>query len=890
MEGMLEEVSGPRASGASHDDHAKREVRMALEELIVDWSRDRPAWQREVMRRVAAGEVLSNEDYHSLIEVIVEANELPVGQFGLEQLPHAASQDLPVCLLAIEKPEHVNALESKEPLTFEPQGLTIVYGDNGSGKSGYARLLKRITRARHREDILTDVFRDTSTAKPTAALSVRIGNAEEALTWPESPLPELQRMLFYDSACGSAYIASESDFPYRPSALFVMDGLIEACVGIRACIDAKLVENGATTSPLPAVHEQAQGTDAGQFLLSLSASSSVETLDALIANFDAATETVEDLKNKEVHLRSADTTKARQQLARQSEKLIALRSHIESLDAAMGSVALAEIQEHAAAVKSLGEAGALLARSFESEPLPGVGSAPWKVLWEAAERFSKEQAYPDHDFPFLTNECRCVLCQQPLEAQSRDRLLRFDEFARNDILVRLRDAKGAYEQKVKPLRELTVSPEVTANNLKDLEDMSGGVVADVPQLLATYEAARVLVLEALSNHQAVPRIAIDHVPVITRLAQASAAAKTGAEELGNPEGIQTQLVTLTARRADLELLEQVKKSRAAIVKEIARLKEREALEAAKSAAATTGITKKILEFSEESITEVVRDTFTRETEKLRLERVTIARTRADKGALLHQPKLVGARQQVTLPRVFSEGERTALGLAAFFTEAHLDGSMSALILDDPVTSLDHVRRGLVAARLAALADARQVILFTHDVAFVADLKREAGARGVPVAERSVMRSRADERKPGACTTKHPWKAKDVPARLDELRQELARIDKASDTWDDKAYEEAVAIWAGNLSETWERIFSQEIVGQVLAEGGLEVRPTMVKILCKFSEQDQREFEGSYSRISQWAKRHDKSSMVNYVAPELDQLQQELNLVADWFKRVKGYKA
>jgi hypothetical protein len=98
-------------------------------------------------------------------------------------------------------------------------------------------------------------------------------------------------------------------------------------------------------------------------------------------------------------------------------------------------------------------------------------------------------------------------------------------------------------------------------------------------------------------------------------------------------------VALSARRADLELLDQVKVSRPAIVKEIARLKEREALEAAKSAAATTGITKKILELSEESITEVVRDTFTRETDRLRLERVTIARTRADKGTLLHQPKL-----------------------------------------------------------------------------------------------------------------------------------------------------------------------------------------------------------------------------------------------------------
>jgi hypothetical protein len=110
---------------------------MALEELIVAWSQERPAWQREVMRRVAAGETFSEEDYDSLVEVIVEGKELPTGHFGLEQLPQAASEDVPVCLVAIEKPEHVNALESKEPLTFEPQGLTIVYGDNGSGKSGY---------------------------------------------------------------------------------------------------------------------------------------------------------------------------------------------------------------------------------------------------------------------------------------------------------------------------------------------------------------------------------------------------------------------------------------------------------------------------------------------------------------------------------------------------------------------------------------------------------------------------------------------------------------------------------------------------------------------------------------------------------------------------------
>ena len=287
---------------------------------------------------------------------------------------------------------------------------------------------------------------------------------------------------------------------------------------------------------------------------------------------------------------------------------------------------------------------------------------------------------------------------------------------------------------------------------------------------------------------------------------------------------------------------------------------------------------------------MVRDSFTRETDRLRLERVTIALTRADKGTLLHQPKLVGARQQVTLPRVFSEGERTALGLAAFFTEVNLDASNSAIILDDPVTSLDHTRRSLVAARLAAFAATRQVIVFTHDVAFVGDLKREANGKGVSIAERSVMRSRADERKPGTCGMAHPWKAKDVPARMEELRKDLARIKKDSGTWDQQAYEDAVAVWAGNLSETWERIFSQEIVGSVLAEGGLEVRPMMVKILARFSDTDRQEFEGSYSRVSQWAKRHDKSALVNYVAPETKELDAEQVLVDSWFKRVKGYKA
>lgn len=177
---------------------------MSLEEQIIEWSASRPSWQRAVLRRVAMGDVISDQDYDQLVDALVASREVGDTNFGLEQLPQVAAGDPSVRLVSIAQPEHVNALASDKPLTFESTGLTIIYGDNASGKSGYARLLKRIVRARHREEVLSDVFRDTALAKPSAVITVEAGDKVMSLTWPESTPPELQRILFYDEACGDA--------------------------------------------------------------------------------------------------------------------------------------------------------------------------------------------------------------------------------------------------------------------------------------------------------------------------------------------------------------------------------------------------------------------------------------------------------------------------------------------------------------------------------------------------------------------------------------------------------------------------------------------------------------------------------------------------------------
>ena len=863
---------------------------MPLEEQIVEWATTRPVWQRSVLRHLATGQTFSSADYDRLIDAVLSFIHTFDPSFGFEHLPQTKAGDEPVTLLSIEQIEHVNALTPDKPLTFSDKGLTIIYGDNGSGKSGYARLLKRIARSRHREEqILSDVFKDNALAKPTATLAIKIGNPPKTIKWPDSSHQELKRMLFFDDDCGKAYVATESDFPYRPSALFVLEGLIDVCDVIRNRIDTKLQENGRATSVLPVVDEQISGTKIAHYLRALSGYSSVATLDDLLRDHDNLQGEIARLKEDEARLLVSDTTAERQRLSRQMAKLQVVRAHLDDLRGKIGKAAIATLQQELEQLSSLVEASRLAANSFASESLSGVGRTPWQTLWESARQFSTEVAYPERRFPVTDNSSRCVLCQQILDDEAKNRLIRFEDFVRGDIQRRVSTADLQSKTRAESINRLQTKPAVIESNLNDLENECGELVQEVKSLLDRYESARLGIFEAITKSATLPQLDLDDEEIKNSLSQEIDRTKTSADALSDSSTIKSKLSALSAQRKELELLQAAKDDRATIEKEIARRKQRERLEEVKTDAATGSITKKIMELSESNITEVVRDRFTRETARLNLERVTITKTRGDKGMLLHQPKLVGATQDVTVPRVLSEGEQTVLGLSAFFTEAELDESKSALIFDDPVSSLDHVRSPRVAARLAEFGETRQVVVFTHDTSFVLYLKKAAYAKEVPVAERTVSKSRAGDRKPGVCSLHHPWKAKDVTERLQQLKTDLARIKRERANWDDPKYEAEVATWAGNLSETWERIYSQEIVDPILFEGGMEVRPMMMKILVRFTETDNKQFQGSYGRVSVWVKRHDKSILTNYVPPEVDELEQELGFVEEWFKRVKKYK-
>lgn len=856
---------------------------MRIEEEIVEWAASRPNWQKAILRRIGRGEAFDDAAYQAIADRLATDGWASAETFSAADLPAAKATAKPVALLSLGNLSGCNALVPGQKLDFALGGLTVVYGDNGSGKSGYARLIKKVVRAWHRQSVLADVFSSGGTAPQSADVAIDVGGVRVEFAWPNGASAEVAQVGFYDDACGDNFITKEHEVTYRPPALFVVDELIRICDLVRVNLETQLRANQESAGPLPTCTE---GTVTAAFLAKLSH----RTTNAEIDNFCVAPLNIDEqiaaARAAEQRLRLSDPAEEQRRLRANADRLSRVSSRIVATEAALGPKVVEEFQAARRQVLEKASAVALASSlSFDSEPLDGIGATAWQALWNAAKEYALKHAYPTQTFPFIEPGAKCVLCQQELSSAASDRLSRFDAFVRNS-------AQREHEHALAGLRTLsngvsTLSVATVSDRL-DIEqlDAEHKAVADTfRERLEIHEQQRIKLLGLLESDA--DSVGPAPVPPFDKAAIQALAERLRDEANRVNDATIPELVTAAALVcATLEATKKLALHRSDIDREVLRRREHEHLESAKKLTSTTALSKKAADLARQYGTTVARDRFTRECEKLRLERVTLEDRGGAKGTLQHKPAFVGAFRDATLPQVLSEGEQTALGLAGFFTDTYLDPSQSAIVLDDPVTSLDHGRRGYVADRLVAFAAERQVIVFTHDLAFVVDLRAAAQREGVEVTERTI--ERLGSGKPGVCRGEHPWKARDVAGRLDKLGRKLSEIRKSRSDWIQEKVEQECADWAGSLSETWERLVAQEVVGQVVARGSMEIRPRMFRLLSRITADDDNEFQTSYGKISRWARRHDKDVSVNYSAPDDSEMTGELALVQAWFKRVKGY--
>lgn len=103
--------------------------------------------------------------------------------------------------------ENVNAIYNGSTLPFSHSGITLIYGENGSGKSGYTRLLKNACFAKHVEpEILPNIYKPQKGSQCAKISFIKNG---ERFVWewsPGSTLTDLSDINVYDSDSGKVLL------------------------------------------------------------------------------------------------------------------------------------------------------------------------------------------------------------------------------------------------------------------------------------------------------------------------------------------------------------------------------------------------------------------------------------------------------------------------------------------------------------------------------------------------------------------------------------------------------------------------------------------------------------------------------------------------------------
>ena len=197
---------------------------------ILAWSLGRPLWQRDALRRLAQTEELTDKDTSDLT-AICKDQTLPAQPLTADHV-RAPDAGMPaVRLRAMRDVLNVNALPEEQRLGFLTRGVTIVYGDNGSGKSGYVRILKRACRARGpNERILQNIY--TAPAGPQqAVIDFNAGTQDQSERWtnglPSAPL--LSGVSVFDSSTANVHVDETNNVAYTPFPMKLLERLVQAC-------------------------------------------------------------------------------------------------------------------------------------------------------------------------------------------------------------------------------------------------------------------------------------------------------------------------------------------------------------------------------------------------------------------------------------------------------------------------------------------------------------------------------------------------------------------------------------------------------------------------------------------------------------------------------------
>lgn len=847
------------------------------------WSILQPVWQRDALRRLFTTGDLSPSDIDELVEICEGEHGLaPKKLADTLKAEHIRARGVgnanPVSLVLLTHHDGVNALAQEQTISFGPH-LTVVYGQNAAGKSGYTRILKQACRSRNVEDILGNVLGSGAPLSGTATIRLREGTTEVDHAWDVSAAasPLLSQVSVFDSHCVPVYLREKTDVAFRPFDLDVFDKLASACFDVKKRLDLSL--NALRTVSLQPLIGVRAGTRVRQLLDSLSALTKEQTVSSLATLSMAEEQQLTNLRNLVRDLQSNDPKKRALELSAKATRFDSLATHLKSIESRLGLSAVREFLDSRSRLH-LARAGLneLLLKTLTPDLLPDSGNSAWRTLWDAAEGFvpASTEATPE----WLAEHSKCPLCQQSIGGEASSRLAKLHAFAHSTAQEQLRRAEAEFRSRLGAIQQTTVGGQTIDDTLAELQVEHPSYGPRIEEYCEALRDVRDSVLAAGDSDKQLSGKTVD-TGIETAIRTVVQELRDRATQLQGTASALTQ--AQQQEWDDLESRVVLRNNRDAVLKEIERKIKLAAYSQCIDDTSTSALTKKSTELTKLLVTDQLRLTFQAEVKGLEFKHLSVEIQPAggSRGELFHKLAFTNA-PGVKVTDVLSEGESRTLSLGAFLTELSTAPAKSGIIFDDPVSSLDHVWRERIGRRLVTVAKERQVIIFTHDLVFLKILTSEAESQAVPIQHQYIRR----EGQAGVCSADMPWVAMNVRARLGVLRKRWQAAEALFRASGLAIYEPVARDLFGLLREAWEDAISEVLLNDVIERYRPSIETKRVAPLHDIQEADCRAVNEGMTACSRWIRGHSEAAADGSPFPEPAELKERIDDLDNWVAAIR----
>ncbi len=600
----------------------------------------------------------------------------------------------------------INKLAKDQTIDFS-KNVTVVYGENGSGKTGYGRILKALG---YSYDPANIIYNDIYKAKEprTATIKYNVDGTDLNFIWDgNNKNDDLQNISVFNNNCVQISIADNRGLLVSPIG-FHLFSLITFELGQLAEMLQKHLDKHPTLITWQSILHP--GTPQEQYVTNLKGNSSVPKLEEIGAfkeeHLQKLSKTEQELKNLNKQLLDIELLQLKQEIG----ELNTVIAKINKAKRVLSEANLQKLIDISADILTLENKETVGIKEIaETNGIQFYTSQQFTSFIKAADEYLKilgKEKYPESE------KETCIYCQQELVSEkSKDLLSSYHKLLSDNTQDQIKNTK---ETKTGLIAEfLEVDTQIVLQH--GSFGIDGELKAIQPTTLIDYnKTVNQIISEIKANQTVSQAVSIafeDYISIFeTRLLQIEEVVQNKSLLLENivskEKELQRIIIELQDRRSLSGKLEEIKTiiTNKSLVSKLL---------GAKSQFSTNAISRKTTEAREALLQQNFNSIFENELKDLRKSSIKIQiNFGTDKGKSKMQQRL---NSSFILSEILSDGEQKAIALAEFLTELQLDNSKAPVIFDDPVNSLDHHIIDDVARRLLALSKGRQVVIFTHSV-------------------------------------------------------------------------------------------------------------------------------------------------------------------------------